>query len=376
MQIKPITTIEGLKSIEAGWLKLLQHPCNSGIHQEYDWFWCAYQAFHSNDQLYVLVFADDNKNLLGIAPLIVFSGTYRGIRVKKIGFAKNEQSPANDFIFTPGLEERFLEMALDHLAEFRQWDFVHLQLVNMEGPTGTHLQKLLAEKDYLFGMQSNRQSPYILIDGCWEDYCKGRSKKFKKTMRNNLNRAKKQEDLVIEKIPVTARSEPALSDILRISKNSWKKDIGKDLVSRQNDWQFYKDICDRYGPSGCVFIWMLKVNQVGVAFEFHLEYKNVVYPIRADFDEHYKEISPGSILEWEILKRLFCENSCVEYNSCGHTYDYLLKLTNNVRNHQNFEIFNRKLKMKLLYNFEYRFMVWLREKRIYRIYRAFRKDGD
>jgi CelD/BcsL family acetyltransferase involved in cellulose biosynthesis len=365
MELKIITNTVDLKSIEAGWCNLLRDSDNGRIHQSYDWFWAGYQTFHQNDQLYVLTLIDVKGNLCGVAPLVITSGVYRGIKVKKIGFVINDQNPACEFILSEGLEEACLKIFLEHLASFKEWEFVDLRKVDIERPTGILLQKLLTESGQAFGTKDNIESPYFTIDTGWEEFWKNRSQKFRKAMRNKLNRAKKHEGLVVEKIPVRSGNAPELADMLRISTNSWKKTIGNDLSTKKYNWEFYKKICDLFGPEGVVCIWFLKLNGVAVAFEFHLQYNKIVYPIRADFDEGYKDISPGSILEYEIIQSLFSDRDVLEYNSCGHTYDYLMNWTDKTRKHQNFEIFDKSFKMAMLYNFEYNILVMLRGTKLY-----------
>ena len=369
VELKVITKPEGLQAIQEGWLELLTHPGNSGIHQSFDWFWAGYQAFHLDDQLYVLVLKGDNGSVIGVAPLVITYRKYRGVRVRRIGFARNEQSPANDFILSPGLEDNCLDLILDHLCLFLHWEFIDLQKLNADKPIGRYLQNSLGDGNYRFGIQPNIQSPYISIDKTWEDFWNSRSKKFKKAMRNKLNRAQKSQDLVIEKIPVTSGKTPELEDILSISSNSWKRQIGTDLATREDNWEFYKQISNLYGPKGFPFIWLLRIGRVGAAFEFHLEYNGVIYPIRADYDETYKDISPGSILEYEIIKRHFCEKRFAEYNSCGATYEYLLNWADELRSYHNVEIFARNPKMNLLFALEYKVLRWMRRTAFYRGYK-------
>ena len=359
--MKVITKPEDVEAIEAEWLKLLQHPGNKGIHQSFDWFWAGCQTFHRNDGLRVLLVLDDRGKLTGVAPLVMTSSTYRGIRVRTIGFVRNEQSPANDFIFSPRSEEMCLNLILEYLITFEHWELVELQMVNIDELTGRFVQRFLTERGLAHGIQLNRQSPYIPVDSGWDGFWTSKSKKFRKAMRHKLNRAERQDGLAIEKILVTDGSAPPLAEMISISRNSWKRKAGTDLSASEEMVNFYKRICDRWGPRGFIHVWLLKVHRKPVAFEFHIEYENTVYPIRADYDESYKEISPGSILEYEIIKSIFLGNKIIEYNTCGHTYNYLMNWTKQVRDYRSIEIFKKSSKMILLHAFEYKAMVLIRK---------------
>lgn len=368
MQLKIITKLYELHAIRDGWQDLLQRSSNKAAYLCYEWCLSSYETFHANDQLYVLILIDDSAQLLGIAPLVITSGVYRGLKVRKIGFVKNDQNPANEFILSEGLENVCLKLILDHLVEFSNWELIDLQKIQVDSLTYSGLQKLLLENGYAFGTKDNIQSPYIPVDREWDDFWNAKSQRFRKTMRNKINRVMKHGSLVIEKVPVTKANIPELETILKISANSWKHEIGNDLLIREDNWKFYNKICDLLGPKGLVSIWLLKFRNVPVAFEFHIEYNNVVYPIRADYDKNYKDISPGSILEYHIIKGIFIDKRVAEYNSCGHTYDYLMNWTDTTRKHQNFEIFSKSIKMGILYNLEYKVLVMLRKNKLYKMF--------
>lgn len=368
MKLNILTRTTDLEAIEPAWGNLLRQPGNSKIHHRFDWFMAGYRSFHSRDQLYVLTVMDGGGNLSGVAPLVITSGSYRGLKVKKIGFAKNDQNPANDFILAEGKEEDCLKLFLDHLTLFLEWELVDLQKLGEAG-TGQILHKMLSERGHFFGIKENIQSPYIRTVMGWEDFWGSKSPRFRKAMRNKINRAMKHENLTIERIAVTSAGAPAIEDMLRISANSWKHEIGNDLLTREDNWKFYKEICDVIGPMGLIYIWLLRLDGIPVAFEFHVQYNNVVYPIRADYDKYHKYISPGSILEHVILKELFSANDVLEYNTCGHTYEYLMNWTNITRKHVNFEAFKRSIKMMMLYNLEYRILAWFRHTYLYRYFK-------
>ena len=375
MNLTVLTSAEELHALCEDWRKLMEESADKGIYLCHEWCCAGYDIFHRNDKIYLLILTDDSKKLTGIAPLVITYGTYRGIKVRKICFVRNPENPAHNFILQSGTEEVCLEIIMEHLFRFLEWELIELQMLDINAQTGIILQKMLLEKHCAFGTKFNRQSPYFLFDISWEEFWKSRSKKFKKAMRNKLNRAANQKNLVIEKILLSNGNAPDIHGMIKISSNSWKGKIRKDLASNKDNLEFYKRLCDIMGPKGATYLWLLKINHVPVAFEFHIEHEGIVYPLRADFDENYKDLSPGSVLEYEIVKSLFKQGNLSEYHSCGHNYAYLLNWTNKIKNYQNFEIFDKKLKMTILYNFEHRIMVMLRKCGAYHYLKKFIKPS-
>jgi CelD/BcsL family acetyltransferase involved in cellulose biosynthesis len=239
--------------------------------------------------------------------------------------------------------------------------------VHSNGHTCTVLLNYLAQEHKAYGIKDNIESPYIVINSDWETFLGEKSQKFRKTLRNKLNRASHSGDLSFERMGITGRNDTALRDMFSVSQKSWKKQVGTDILSNPASEGFYKEICDRLGPRGMVKLFLLKKAGESIAFEFHLTYNKTAYPIRADYDKSFKHISPGSILETHILKTLFDESRIQEYNSCGHTYDYLLKWTDDTRKYVNVEVFNKNFRSRSLHILEYKVIPVLRKMRLNRL---------
>ena len=369
MKLKIISSTEDLHCHREHWRNLLDRSTDKGVYLTYEWCIDGYNIFHQNDKMYVVILTDDQKKIVCIAPLVITKSIYRRVKVKKISFIKNHENPGHNFIIENGKEEDCIEIILKYLCRFFEWELIELQMIDIESQTGLIFKKIIAEKSCNFGTQSNRQSPYFLFNKSWEDFWESKSKKFKKSMRNKVNRVANQKNLTVEKILLTSSNAFEIYDMIKISSHSWKGKIGKDLASQKNNLNFYRKLCDNLAPKGAVYLWILKIDHIPVAYEFHIEHESIVYPLRADFDENYRDLSLGSILEYEIIKSLFKQGNLSEYHSCGHTYYYLINWTNKIRNYQNFEIFDKNLKMIILYNFEYRFMVMLRKWKIYHFFK-------
>lgn len=349
-----------LDGIRDEWHELQQRSGNNAIYSSHQWLVSSYRTFHFTDQIYVITLRDDSGALICIAPLVIISERYRFTGLRKICFPRNNQNPANDFVIMKGLEGECIDAIMDHVCSFEAWSMIDLQMIHADGITSEVMRRYLARKDMPFGVKTNRISPYIVMDTAWDEFWNQRSAKFRKSIRNKINKVKKT-DYAVEKRIFDEPDPDALEHMLRISSRSWKRSAGTDLMSQKNNWAFYNELCTYFGPSGNISLYFLKVDGVPAAFEFHVEDKQVVYPIRADYDEGFEQLSPGSILEYEIIKALFADGSIHEYNSCGHTYNYLMNWTSKTREFINYEIFKKSLLPQSMYHFEYTLLPRLRE---------------
>jgi hypothetical protein len=266
----------------------------------------------------------------------------------------NGLSPSVDFIIRKDKLSDCNKTILDYLMSFKDWDLIELQKLYENGYTFKFITEYLRQSNFPLGFKHDIETPFVLVNSEWELFLKKRSSKFKKVLRNKLNRVEKMRDISYEKITIKDGNDQFLNDMFSISGKSWKSKVGTDLISDNQSKMFYMDICDLMGPLGMIDLWFLKKNSNPIAFEFQLCYNNVIYPLRADYDKSFDHLSPGSILEYYILKTLFTEAKIKEYNTCGHTYNYLLRWSKQTRKHSKVEIFNRKFYPLFLHFLKYR----------------------
>lgn len=361
IKIRAISQCHEFEKLRFEWKKLLADSSNNVVQLTHEWMTAWWNSFGENRDLFTLLVYGPGNELIGIAPLMKYMSTYRGKKIKKISLTANGYSPSCDIITTKRKSAEVIGAIFDYVERSPDWDILDFTKMYEGSPNYPVLLNYLVQKNIRFGIKDNIEIPYILINSEWGVFYKERTKRFRKTLRNKLNRADRTGGLTIERIPIDNADHNAIEEMITISKRGWKKNTGTDLGSCRNSRKFHFEICERFGPLGMVTLWFLKKDGKPIAFEFHLNYNDTVYPIRADYDETFKHISPGSMLEFNIIRTLFLDGKVKEYNTCGHTYDYLFDWTGDTRKHFNVEVFNRKFTAYSLYVFEYKLMPFLRK---------------
>jgi CelD/BcsL family acetyltransferase involved in cellulose biosynthesis len=203
-------------------------------------------------------------------------------------------------------------------------------------------------------------TPVVNTTGDWEAFLAEKSKKFRQRVRSTTNRFERSGG-TIEKTVIKSGDDSIIEEMVAVSSHSWKRSMGTDLGSRADSVRFLKSLFDQLGPRNSVSVWMAR-NNTGepIAFELHLIWGGVSYPIRADFNEQYRKLSPGFIAELNALRSLFEQAGATTYYSCADDYQYLSHWTDTYAKHVTLELFKPGLKGFLLYNLEYRLIPVLR----------------
>lgn len=358
MKIELISDHDDFLLIKNIWNGLLEKSLGSNVFLTFEWLECWWRAFGKNKKLNVLLLKD-GELVSGIAPLMQSPTKCIGLPVKKISFIYNENASSADFILYGKREEMLRSVIVYLKANKKAWDLIELQNIAKDSPNREILEKILTNGDFSFGIKEGLRSPYIPIDSDWQSYFSKRRKKFRKTLRNIANRITKFGLHSIEKLLSPGEDKRIMNDIFRISAMSWKAKHKKDIAHKGEERKFFEELCNLTSKNGWLRLWFLKINGVRVAYELHLKYNSRIYALKADFDDEYKRVSPGSFLDTHIVQHYF-NDRIKEYDLCGHHDAYKKNWTSLIREHATFMIYNDSLYGRIIYVLDYKFLYTLK----------------
>lgn len=362
MHLTKITEINQFRELRNEWDSLLFSRGSTPLPLTHRWISAWWNEFNNNKTLCIFCVYDAQK-LIAIAPFYEENTTYRGIPIQQLRLLTNGHSPYCDIIYDGELSLDQIAQVLKLLITENKNDLIVFAKLPKTSPTYTHLANPTNANNYNIVIKDSLITPTIQISGEWDEFFKKRSRKFRKSINNKLNRFKKEPDFTIDCETVSSVNDPVLNEIIEISKKSWKVNIKSDLGSDIAGRNFLLGLIETFCSDNHIQIWILRKNSVPIAYEFHVIFDNIAYPIRADYDEDYKKHSPGSILEYSALKHLFDEQSVTEYYTCADDYWYLNNWSNDLREHYTIEVFSNGLKSLALYSIEHHAIPLLRKVR-------------
>jgi CelD/BcsL family acetyltransferase involved in cellulose biosynthesis len=352
MRLEVISDTAHFQTIQQDWDRLLSTSNSPALPLSHDWFCAWWQVFGVGKQLYI-VCVYDNDQLVAIAPFMREKASYRRVPVTIQKFMANGHSPFCDVILPEDLSAGKKAEVLDLIIQNNSADILQFNKIPENGIIANHVRRSDKCRYYRYGIKPSLVTPIIRIQGDWEKFIQEKSRKFRKSLNNKLNKFNKSAAYTIDCVQIPDDQHPYLTKMVEISKNSWKRKIKNDLGSNIAGREFLFKLAARLGPKGMLHIWMMHKGEQPVAFEYHLGFHGVVYPVRADYDDGHRMISPGSVLEYTALKSLFENQDAQEYYSCADDYWYLSNWTNEMHKHITIEIFADSWKASILHILEY-----------------------
>jgi len=330
------------------WNNLLSNSGNSNVFLTHEWFSCWWKAYGGDKSLFV-VLVRENKVLKGIAPLMKTVEKHRGLRTVKIKFIENENSFRCDFIID-GNREEVLGEIIEHLYGAKHsWDMIQLNNFAADSPNYKPFSFILNNRKSAYGIKKGLSSPYLNIDSGWEEYISGITKRVRQNMRNKYRRLEKKCDFSVERV---TDYEKSVNDVFKISAASWKSSIGKAITQSEKDKRFFTELTKTMAEKGLLDIWLLKIEGMPAAYEYHLRHGGTVFSMKADYDEGYKSLSAGAVLNSAVLRERH-KDGTRQYDMGGTCDKYKLDWTSTVREHFNFYLFNSGIESRFLYFTEF-----------------------
>lgn len=338
LRMEVVRTRERMGMLKKAWDRLVQE-CPALIpFATYDWMECCLTK--EQRPLFVICLWKDDE-LVGVAPWWLRIHRRRGFRVRQLEFISSADTPWADIVMrekdrSPVLEQVFHGLCTDFAVE---WDVLSLQHWPEYSPNRSWVEHWLRVHRYRSFGTIFARIPCVPIQESWEAFASTKPQRTRKTQRNIENRVAKLPNVSVE-CHRGGEVEPLMTEVLAIAKKGWKFQEGKSLANEPRTIDFFSRLTERAVANGWLFLWVLRVDGVPVAMEYDLTDGRRVFALRSDFDETYRDCSPGRYLETHILKWLF-EHQWEEYQYGPGVNPYKLFWATAIRQTVKLDIFNQ-----------------------------------
>lgn len=350
-------------NIKSEWNALARDQHRPSLFLRHEWFDAAWQWLQTDRSLRI-VCCNDGDNLIAIAPLCSRMNRLRGFGYREISLIEIPDSQECDILAAEGDVATAVSVLMNHLETARDWDKAVLPKLEPDSGLARHAADECKRQKLPFIEFTATENMEVQLEGTWEDYYRGRSRRLKKGNNNVRNKILAQDSEASVNCTSNGQIEAAsvqrlLDDVKAVSASSWKKDTGLTL-DQAGPGGFIDRITEHAEANDWLSIWTLTVNDQVIATEYHLVYEGVVSALRADFDPSQSAISPGTYLNWQIINRLFDSDNRT-YRMGGGDNPYKVRWANHTTPLREMHIYNRTLRGVCLWLYEGRLKPMVRK---------------
>ncbi|MDP2859611.1 MAG: GNAT family N-acetyltransferase [Bacillota bacterium] len=258
------------------------------------WMQVWWQQFDPGTQLQLLAVRHDGQ-LLGIAPLQIEGGT-----ASMIGSI--DVTDYVDFVVSPGREETFFNVLLDHLKE-KGASCLDLGPLRPESSVLMHLVNVARGRGYAVRSELEDVSLELGLPPTWDGYLAALSKKQRHEVRRKLNRIHEAGEVSYRTLAESNAIREAMDVFLKMFTES-RNDKEAYLTARRE--AFFRSIAATMADWGLARIGVLDFNSQPAAMILFFIHNNTVHLYNSGYDPNYRSLSAG------LMSKVFCIRDSIE----------------------------------------------------------------
>lgn len=345
--VRVIRDFDELRGLREPWNQLVQRLGPLPTWFSFDWYDCWWQAFGTRAELFVpTIWADDG--LAAAAPMMILNAKIKGVPCRVLRFMENGITPRSQFIVA-GDNRALVVQLWDAIAvAARSWDLAVLANVPQLPPIIDIWEDSLNSSGLASISAPDRQSAYIDLSLGYAAFRQSVSLNMRKNINASRNRLLKMGEVEFESISENDDLGGALETCYAISARSWKAATQTDLGGRPGRRRFYGALVENELLRSRLHIWILRLGGQPIAFEMAVRSDRLVTGLATDYDQTYRQCSPGVYLRARFLEEL-ADSGVDRYDLAGQLYGYKLYWTKHSLPHSQYWVFHGGLKSRGLH---------------------------
>jgi CelD/BcsL family acetyltransferase involved in cellulose biosynthesis len=149
------------------------------------------------------------------------------------------------------------------------------------------------------------QSPYVPIEGSWEDYERSLPKDRRRSIRRRERRLREMGELEIEVRDGSEKLDALLEEGFALEAAGWKGTKGTAILSDERTRGFYTDLCRWAAAAGLLRLVFVRLDGRPIAFNLCLEDGRAHYALKPGHDPELANYGPGALLMLRMVERSF-----------------------------------------------------------------------
>jgi CelD/BcsL family acetyltransferase involved in cellulose biosynthesis len=301
----------------------------SGSARPFDlhcWHLAWWKAFGSGCELAICTVRDDN-GLAGVMPL-----QRHGRNVEAL--ANSHSGVFRPLASSPEAMEALSDAALQGSAKLIMRDL-------READRGLGALSGSARRaGRLSLLEPGSTSPIIDTSGELEAWIAQSDTSWKKRLRRYRRKMDKDYEATFEIARLPADLEAELEEGFALEAGGWKGEAGTAIVSNPETEAFYRAIAAAFQDRGELRLSRIVLDGKAVAFSFCIEHGGRLFSLKAGYDESFRKIVPGLVLQLSIIEACF-ERDLVAYELLGEQTEWKTKLATETCPHSTFRAYRR-----------------------------------
>lgn len=315
MKIFEINKYSDFVALKKSWYDLLERS-NHNIFSTWEWLSLWWKHF-GNDKKLLLLLAEDNGRLIGIAPLMYSVYKMFGLRMGKIEFIGAQSSDYNDFILAKKREE-CLKLFIKYLYNLREnWDCIELTDI----PEGARCLPFLKKNSK--NMKISYKCCYTSLPKSYEAFFKSLSRNQRKYLRKNERKIGNDFRVKYIEHSQDQSIDEGMDNLFLLHQKRWMSRGFLGAFADKKDRNFHIDVAKTFSRKNWLELITLNLSGNPVSTFYGFKYKSKFYEYLNGWDPAYSRYSLANIHRAYMIRK-FIQEGLVEHDFLrgGEEYKY------------------------------------------------------
>lgn len=288
MRITEINSYSDFIALKDRWNDVLRR-CDHSVFSTWEWL-STWWKHHGNSKRLLILLAEENNEIIGIAPLMYSVHTILGLRQGKIGFIGAADSDYTDFIIADRREE-CLPLFIDYLNNIpEKWNCIELIDVQESSKCMPVLRKTSNK------LKLRCECPYAPLPKSYDTFLKGLSHDWRWRVRRNLRLLKKDFKVDFADYSGIQSCDEGMRWLFELHKKRFETKGYPGIFADPKSRNFHLDIAKSFAQKGWLSLFLLKLSDNIVAALYGFKYQAKFYQYQMGFDPDYSKYSVGNQL--------------------------------------------------------------------------------
>jgi CelD/BcsL family acetyltransferase involved in cellulose biosynthesis len=327
----------------------------------HDWLrtWWACLGNQAAASLHVVLVRGGGE-IVAAAPMMRGRARLYGLPLTRLVSLHNDHTPRSEVLLDPRVPEA-AEALWQALRPRQARSLLELREVPAHLPVLAQYRALARAEGMRVGTWDANASPYLRLDGTWDDYLAKLSDKLRGNIRRRTKGLARFGPVTPEVVTGGDLAE-ALADGLRIEAAGWKGrgGTGTAMACQPELVRFYAEFAERAAARGWLRLLFLRAGDRRVAFTYALEYANRLFLLKRGYDPEFASYSPTQLQMYELIRDGF-ERRLTAIEFLGDADPWKLEWTSTVRRHVWMHVFPDSLAGRALHAAKYQVLPALRQ---------------
>lgn len=305
-KIREVSNFSDFIGLKDKWNELLQRS-NHDIFSTWEWLSIWWRHFGNNKSLIILL-AEENSKLIGIAPLMYSVHTMFGLRRGIIEFIGTGRPTYSNFIISNAHDkciQKFFEY-LNNLPE--KWN-------------SAELDDLPEDRNSLFGLNKivdsvrpGKRCLFIRLPNSSDAFLSTIKRKDRKEFRRNSRRLQEGGFKVhLTDYSETHQITKGMNSLFSLHQKRWKAKGFSGKFSDPNFRSFCLDVAKCFSEEGWLGLYCLELSGKPVASLYGFKYKSKYYAHITGMDPIYRAYGVGNLLFLNVIDRCI-QDGMIEFD--------------------------------------------------------------